>query len=149
VSDEADGPRGGQLEAMFTMLADEQRKLAEFQERMTSASSVVESPDKMVVATFDGRGELVQLKFTTTKYRTMAPAELAATLMDTLKRGRTAAFSKIDEMAGRDVLPGINFGELAAGKLDVNEVVGTLISSAIDLPTIAAAVKKEAGRADG
>jgi DNA-binding protein YbaB len=149
MSDETARPRGsGQLEAMFTMLADEQRKLAEFQRKMTEASTVTESPNKMVTATFDGRGELVSLKFNNTKFRSMAPNELATMLMETLRRGRAAAFGQIDEMAGGEVLPGVNFGDLAAGKLDMNEVVGTLMTSAIDLPSIAKAVKNEAGRAD-
>ena len=144
MSDETDRrPAGGQLEAVFAVLADEQRKLAEFQEKMATASTVAESPDKMLAATFDGRGELVTLTFNNTKYRTMAPAQLAATVLDVIRRGRAAAFTKIDEAAGRDVLPGINFGELASGKVDVNEVVNTLIGSAIDLPGIAKAVKKD------
>jgi DNA-binding protein YbaB len=149
MSEDARPRGGGQLEAMFGMLADEQRKLAEFQRKMAEASTVVESANKMVTATFDGRGELVKLTFNNTKFRAMAPAELATTLMDTIKRGRTAAFGQIDQMAGGDVLPGVNFGDLAAGKVDINEMVGTLMSSAIDLPTIAKAVKKETGRSDG
>jgi DNA-binding protein YbaB len=149
MSDEA-RPRGsGQLEAMFGMLADEQRKIAEFQRKMAEASTVVESPNKMITATFDGRGELVKLTVNNTKFRTMAPEELASMLTDTLKRGRTAAFGKMDQMSGGDVLPGVKFGDLAAGKLDINEVVGTLMSSAIDLPTIAQAVKRETSRGDG
>lgn len=148
--DETDRPpAGGQLDAMFAMLADEQRKLAEFQEKTAAASTVVESPDRMVAATFDGRGELVKLAFNTAKYRTMAPAQLASVLTDTIGRGRAAAFAKIDEMAGRDVLPGINFGELASGKVDLTEVVGTLITSAIDLPAIAKAVKGEVDGKNG
>ncbi|MEV6636919.1 YbaB/EbfC family nucleoid-associated protein [Actinoplanes sp. NPDC051470] len=149
MSDHEELPGGsGGLEAMFAVLADEQRKITEFQRKMSEASTVVESSNKMVTATFDGRGELTRLTFNNGKYRTMAPKELATMLMDTLKRGRAAAFGKIDEMAGRDVLPGIAFGELAAGKVDIDEVVGTLMTSVVDLPGIARAAK-EATRADG
>ncbi|GLZ02006.1 YbaB/EbfC family nucleoid-associated protein [Actinoplanes sp. NBRC 103695] len=150
MSDETDQPAAaGQLEALFSVLADEQHKLAEFQRKMSEASTVVDSPNRMVSATFDGRGELVKLTFNNTRYRTMSAAELATTLMDTIKRGRAAAFSQIDQLAGREVLPGIDFGQLAAGNLDLNEVVGTIMTSAIDLPGIAKAVKRETGRTDG
>ena len=153
---EETGPlRGdGGLEAAFATLAEEQRKLADFQRKMGEASTTVESPNKLVSATFDGRGELVKLVFNNTKYRSMAPKELAGVVFDTLSRGRGEAFGKIGEMAGGEVLPGISFSELASGKVDLNEVVGTLMTSAMDLPGLAEAAradvaKGEAGRFHG
>ncbi|SDT66425.1 YbaB/EbfC family nucleoid-associated protein [Actinoplanes derwentensis] len=155
MADEQGAPRrSGQLEAMLVKLAEEQRKLEDFQRKMNEATTVVESSNKMVTATFDGRGELTGLTFNTTRYRTMSPTELASTMLETLRRGRGTAFGKIDEMTGGDVLPGIKFGDLAAGKVDINDVVGTLLTSAINLPDLVenarkANTKKEAGRADG
>ncbi|MGC4879765.1 YbaB/EbfC family nucleoid-associated protein [Micromonospora sp. DT43] len=143
------GPGGGGLNSVFAMLAEEQRKLEEFQRKMRETSTTIESPNKMLTATFDGRGELVKLTFHNTKYRSMAPNELSSLLFETLRRGRAESFGKIDEMAGGEVLPGVSFGELAGGKLDLNEVVGSLMTSAIDLPSIARAAKGEGGRIDG
>ncbi|MEU8328687.1 MULTISPECIES: YbaB/EbfC family nucleoid-associated protein [unclassified Micromonospora] len=143
------GPGGRELNVVFAMLAEERRKLDEFQAKMRAASTTVDSPNKMLTATFDGRGELVKLTFNNTKYRAMAPNELSSLLVETLRRGRAESFGKIDEMAGPDVLPGVSFGDLAGGKVDLNEVVGSLLTSAIDLPSIARAARDEAGRADG
>ncbi|MFY1635512.1 YbaB/EbfC family nucleoid-associated protein [Solwaraspora sp. WMMB335] len=138
----------GQLEAMFALLAEEQRKLAEFQRKMNEASTTVESANKTLSATFDGRGELIRFTVNNTKYRTMAPNELAEMLLDVIRRGRSQAFGKIDTMAGGDVLPGVRFGDLAAGKVDLNDVVSGLMTSAIDLPGIARAAEQKA-RGDG
>ncbi|MFV2021192.1 YbaB/EbfC family nucleoid-associated protein [Micromonospora sp. LOL_023] len=145
-----DGPTraSGQLEAMFALLAEEQRKLEEFQRKMNEATTTVESANKMLTATFDGRGELVKFTVNNTRYRTMAPNELAEMLLDVVRRGRSQAFGKIETMAGRDVLPGVNFGDLAAGKVDLNDVVGGLMTSAIDLPGIVRAAEQQ-GRGDG
>ena len=137
------------LETMFALLGEEQRKLAEFQRRMNEASTTVESANKMLTATFDGRGELVRFTVNNTKYRTMAPNELADMLLDVVRRGRTQAFGKIDAMAGGDVLPGVNFGDLAAGKVDLNDVVSGLMTSAIDLPGIIRAAAPQGGRTEG
>jgi hypothetical protein len=139
---------GKQLEAMFSLLADEQHKLADFQAKVNEARTVAESPDKMLTATFDGRGELVKLTVNNGKYRRMAPAELGVLIMETINRGRAEAFGKLDDFAGADVLPGVRFGELAAGNVDLNEVVGALMTSAVDLPGIADAARK-AGRTHG
>jgi DNA-binding protein YbaB len=135
------------LEAMFQMLADEQRKLAEFQQKMNEAKTVVESSNKMITLTFDGRGELIDLAFNNSKFRSMAPKELAAMVMETLKRGRAAAFGKIDEMTPGEPLPGIKFGDLAAGKVDINDVVGQIMTNAMDLPDLTKSARE--GRDNG
>jgi DNA-binding protein YbaB len=137
-----------QLETMFALLAEEQRKLADFQRKMNEATTTVESTNKMLTAAFDGRGELVKLTFNNTRYRTMAPKELADMVLDVIRRGRSEAFGKIDAMAGGDVLPGVNFGDLAAGKVDLNDVVSGLMTSAVDLPGIVRAAKQQ-GRNNG
>ncbi|MEU7753052.1 YbaB/EbfC family nucleoid-associated protein [Micromonospora sp. NPDC049171] len=150
MADQTDhGPGGPGLNAVFAVLAEERRKLDEFQAKMRAASTTVESPNKMLSAVFDGRGELVKLTFNNTKYRGMAPNELSSLLLETLRRGRAEAFGKIDEMAGRDVVPGVSFSDLAGGKVNLDVVVGSLMTSAIDLPSIVRAAKNEAGRADG
>ncbi|MFC0530924.1 YbaB/EbfC family nucleoid-associated protein [Phytohabitans kaempferiae] len=145
-----DGQRrvSGQLEAMFAQFAEEQRKLEEFHRKLDEASTTVESANKMLTATFDGRGEVSRLTFNNTKYRTMAPNELAEMVLDVIRRGRSQAFGKIDTMAGGEVLPGVNFGDLAAGKANLNEVVSGLMTSAIDLPGIFRAADSK-GNGDG
>ena len=69
-------------------------------------------------------------------------------VLDVIRRGRSEAFGKIDAMAGGDVLPGVNFGDLAAGKVDLNDVVSGLMTSAVDLPGIVRAAKQQ-GRNNG
>nr|WP_221382676.1 YbaB/EbfC family nucleoid-associated protein [Actinoplanes polyasparticus] len=148
MSDERTGG-ARRLDTMFALFAEEQRKLAEFQKKMASASTVTESANKMVTATFDGRGELVKLVFNNTKYRSMAPAELATMVTDTIRRGRASAFGKIGEMAGGPVIPGVDFGDLAAGQVDLDKVVNSMLRSAFGRPTVAEKAEKSPEPSDG
>lgn len=149
MADDDDSTRASaQLETMLALLAEEQRKLEDFQRKMNEATTTVESANKALTATFDGRGELVGLTFNNTRYRTMAPKELADLVLDVVRRGRSQAFGKIDTMAGGDVLPGVSFGDLAAGKVDLNDVVSGLMTSAIDLPGIVRAAEQK-GQGNG
>ncbi|MEW1547911.1 YbaB/EbfC family nucleoid-associated protein [Streptomyces tsukubensis] len=79
--------------------------LAEFEEtrsRLEQASAeaarisvTVTSKDRSVEATVGAQGELKNLRFPTSRYRSMAPAELAGTLMATITRARTEAASQL------------------------------------------------------
>lgn len=108
-------------------MADERRKLAEFQNKVSETTTVVQSRDRMVSMTFTGRGELSKLTFNNTRYRSMAPAELAAVITDTLTTGRNEAMAKLGGLMDPDALPGIAFGDLARGNVDLNEVVNAVI----------------------
>ncbi|WP_433388601.1 YbaB/EbfC family nucleoid-associated protein [Micromonospora sp. KLBMP9576] len=148
MAEQSSGSSRASLEQAFAMLAEEQSKLVEFQRRMNEATTTVESANKVMTATFDGRGELVRMVFNNTRYRTMAPAELASLLLETLQRGRGQAFAKISEMAGREALPGMSFGDLAAGKVDLSEMAGSMLSSVLDLPRMMQATEGKGGAPD-
>ncbi|MGW5578514.1 YbaB/EbfC family nucleoid-associated protein [Micromonospora chokoriensis] len=134
------------METALAMMVEEQRKLADLQRRIGQASTTVDSANRMVTATFDGRGELTRLVFNNSKYRTMAPTELATILTDVLKRGRGQAIDGLSAMAGGEIVPGVSFGDLSAGKADLNEVVGKLVTATFgSLPGVLSRVQKTAG----
>ena len=80
--------RGGgafqDLEAAMAALEQEQRKLAEIGEVRENETTTVQAKDRSLEMTFDGSGELSELKFNGTKYRNMAPAQLAHVIVETL-----------------------------------------------------------------
>lgn len=117
----------GQLQEALTKVADEQRKMREFRAAMDEATTTVRSKDRMLSATFDGRGELRELKFHSTHYREMAPAELTNVITTLLREGRTEALGKMSDLPGAPRLPGINLGDVASGKLDPNDMVKSLL----------------------
>ncbi|MFC0596805.1 YbaB/EbfC family nucleoid-associated protein [Streptomyces palmae] len=82
--------------------------LAEFEEtrsRLDQAAAeaarisvTVTAKDRSVEATVGAQGELTNLRFPTSRYRTMAPAELANTLMATIASARAQAASRLMEV---------------------------------------------------
>ncbi|MFJ8229836.1 YbaB/EbfC family nucleoid-associated protein [Streptomyces sp. NPDC094448] len=95
--------------------------LAEFEETRTQLekasaeaariSVTVTSKDRSVEATVGGQGELKNLRFPTSRYRNMAPAELAGTLMATITQARTEAASQLlDLYRPFGPVPGLSAG---------------------------------------
>lgn len=117
----------GDLESAMVALDAEQNKLREFQREVAAARTTVRSNDYMLSATFDGRGELTELKFHSTKYRAMAPAELAHAIVTVLADGRAKALKNMAELNGAPTIPGVDFGELASGKADLDQVMQALL----------------------
>jgi DNA-binding protein YbaB len=102
-------------------------QLAEHSDRLRRARSFLEaqratatSNDHMVSVTVDSRGDIAELKFHTTRYRSMAPAELAAAVTGVIAEARAQMAELVAEtlaplaprgLSPADRLPGGN-GEL-------------------------------------
>ena len=117
-------------EAAEAALADferEHRRIAEVNNAINEASTTMRAKDRSLSIDFDGRGEVTAITFHGTKYRSMAPAELAHVLLETIRAGRTECVRKMSEAMGDDFLPGINFADLASGKLDSEDVFQKLV----------------------
>jgi hypothetical protein len=112
------------------MLDKERGKLAELG-KVWEEQNIVWAKDQSLTMTFDGRGELLDLTFKGTKYRTMAPAQLAHTIMDTLRRGREETAARVTEVMGEDAPGGLDIAGLTSGKISpldmVNELIGPMM----------------------
>ncbi|MFD2420680.1 YbaB/EbfC family nucleoid-associated protein [Amycolatopsis pigmentata] len=115
-------------EAAMRTFEGEQRKLADLQQKMEEDSSTVRSKDRSLSMTFDGRGELTGMKFHGTKFRSMAPAELAHLIVETVRAGRTQYLEKISENAGTSALLGVDFADLATGRADAGKIVESMLA---------------------
>ncbi len=122
-----------QLDAALGEYEEQVRALREFHDNVAQASTVVHSKDRMLTMTFTGQGELEKLTINNNGYRTMAPNELAAAITETLAAGRAQALEKLGGMFGGQTLPGVSFGDLAAGRSDPNKVLEAILGSALDL----------------
>ncbi|MFI7124035.1 YbaB/EbfC family nucleoid-associated protein [Amycolatopsis sp. NPDC049868] len=126
-------PLAAAAEAAMQAFEGEQRKLTELQQKVDDDSTTVRSKDRSLSMTFDGRGDLTAMKFLGTKYRTMAPAELAHLIVETVQAGRAQCMEKlVESMSGYGGLPGINFGDLVAGRMDPGKLVESLFSPFAD-----------------
>jgi len=123
---------GGDLEGAVETFELEQEKLRQFQRALDEAKTVVRSKDRMLSVTFDGRGELTAVKFHSEKYRQMAPAELANALVQVFAEGRAKAMATMAELDGAPRIPGLDFAELASGKVDVDQMMQALLGPMFD-----------------
>ncbi|KFU75673.1 hypothetical protein BB31_40375 [Amycolatopsis lurida NRRL 2430] len=107
-------------------LQREREKIGKLSELWRDGRVTVRAKDQSLSMTFDGRGELVELLFNESKYRLLAPAQLAKTVVDTLQRGKAECMAKMSEVMGTSA-SGIDYGAAAAGKLDPQEMIESLI----------------------
>jgi DNA-binding protein YbaB len=121
------GPTAMTTEAALRSFEDERRKLADLKEKMNEENITVRAKNRALSITFDGRGELASMKFLGTRFRSMAPAELAHVIVETVRAGRAQYVEKLGEQVGGS-LAGVNFAELATGKADPAEVLESLVS---------------------
>jgi DNA-binding protein YbaB len=115
-------------EAAMRTFEGEQRKLTDLQQKMEEDSSTVRSKDRSLSMTFDGRGELTGMKFHGTKFRSMAPAELAHLIVETVRAGRTQYLEKMSEDMG-ELMPGLNFADLASGQAKPGKILESMLGS--------------------
>lgn len=83
----------------------------------------------MVSVTVNARGEVTELKFHTTRYRAMAPAELASALMDVLQDAREEMNETIRQVV-EPMMPNgpVDFRGLFAGDSDWAELADSVFN---------------------
>ncbi|WP_243791922.1 YbaB/EbfC family nucleoid-associated protein [Saccharopolyspora gloriosae] len=112
---------------------EEQAKLTEFQRKLAETTTVVESRNHMVTVTLDGNGELSELKFNTTAYRSMAPAQLSAAITEVLQQARQESLETMQKLMGRSPVPGYELSDLTSGQADLAEVLGKIMEPSLNL----------------
>ncbi|MFD7135395.1 YbaB/EbfC family nucleoid-associated protein [Streptomyces sp. NPDC059894] len=93
------------------------------QEALTALSGTATSKDHLVSATADARGAVTELKFHTTRYRTMAPTELSAVLLDTIGRAQREAAAHLEEVLGPIVPEDLEVDDVMSGRADLADLL--------------------------
>ncbi|MEV4629538.1 YbaB/EbfC family nucleoid-associated protein [Micromonospora sp. NPDC049523] len=120
------------FEAALETLAEERKRLGRMHERMAHGTTIT-SKDRMLSVTINGRGEILKLTFANTRYRQMAPAELASLITETIAAARAETLTQLADVAGDEVLPGISFRDLAGGAVGLDQVVNSFLSASLDV----------------
>jgi DNA-binding protein YbaB len=115
------------MDAAMAMFENESRKLADLGKHWDEASTTVRAKDHSLEMTFDGRGELVDLVFNSSKYRAMPPAQLAQVIIETLRAGRAEAQQKMAELMGVPDIPGLDLNGLVSGQVRPDQMINSLI----------------------
>ncbi|WAL66526.1 YbaB/EbfC family nucleoid-associated protein [Amycolatopsis cynarae] len=120
------------VEQALADLEREKRKLREVSRIWEEGTTTVRSKDNSFSMTFDGRGELTDLTFNGSKYRSLPPAQLAHLIIETLRQGRNQAVAKVQEVMGTGRRPSLDFAGIASGKVDPMEMVNSLLGPMLE-----------------
>jgi DNA-binding protein YbaB len=93
-------PMHDRLEAALTELREQQEKIKTFNAVQREQRTTILSKNRMVSATVNSSGRLVELAFKGNRYRNLAPAELASLVIETITRAQDAAEEKVRAAAG-------------------------------------------------
>jgi hypothetical protein len=118
----------GTAESAWAKVEEETRKLGELGKHWDEASTTVRAKDHSFEMTFDGRGELVDLVFNSSKYRAMPPAKLAQGIIETLREGRAQAQQKANDLMGFGDIPGLDLDGLTSGQLKPEDMLNALMA---------------------
>ncbi|MFD0584820.1 YbaB/EbfC family nucleoid-associated protein [Dactylosporangium darangshiense] len=117
---------------MYAEIQQQKVAISDFERHIAEAQTTVTAKNRAVSVTVDGRGELVDMKFPTNSYRTMAPAEFAQLLVETVGTARDQARNSAAALL-QNLLPGrlpiadmlrgpVNFDSMMADVMkDLNE----------------------------
>jgi DNA-binding protein YbaB len=120
----------GMIDEALNGLKAEHAKVVEAQRKMNEATEVVNSQDRSVSVTVDGRGEVVKVAFKGTKYRSMPAAELGRLVTDTIAAARRKVYDRMESVLG-PMIPealGLDVGAALRGDADLGEMVDKLVN---------------------
>lgn len=110
----------------------EARKLGELGKIWAETSTIIRAKDHSLEMTFDGRGEPIDLVFNGSKYRQLAPAQLAQIIIEMLHKGRAQAQEKMAELMGTPDIPGLDVNGLITGKIGPDELINGLVGPLLE-----------------
>ncbi|NWJ70117.1 YbaB/EbfC family DNA-binding protein [Pseudonocardia sp. ICBG1122] len=120
------------IDEALARLDRERRKIDELSRVWNEETTTVHSRDRSFSLTLDGRGDLAGVAFNGNRYRTLAPAELAQMLVDTMRTGRVEALERMAEVMHADDRPNLDIVGMATGKVDPNTILEELIGPMLD-----------------
>jgi DNA-binding protein YbaB len=124
----ADNP-GFDMQSAIAELRADQAKIQAADEQMNGLTGSASSTDRMVTATVDGQGRLVDLKLAGGRYRKLAPAELTGRIVETVRAAQeNAARQASDAFAGL-LPPGL--GMPVGGEFDLDAMFDAAVSAAL------------------
>jgi len=115
------------MEAALAELRAQREKIREFDATVASRKTVMKSKNQMVSATVDSRGKLVELSLKGNRHRSMAPAELASLIVETVAKAQDAALKESLTAAAKLVPDAMRFARLDDGDLDVDRMFDAAI----------------------
>lgn len=112
-----------QMEAELARLQTTMRELEETNANLESATEEVTAKNRLVTATVDATGRLIELKFHTDGYRSMAPAELSAALIEVIDRAQQKMADRIAKAYDAFTPEGIDTAATMRGEMNIEQTL--------------------------
>ena len=116
-------PDGFDLNELAAEQARYRQAALDAQQRMAAVSATVTSSRGLVTVTAGPQGELCDLRFNSQEYRRMAPAELAATLLETVRQARESVLRQLMDQLPAGALGGVSPQDLLDGTVGWSELL--------------------------
>jgi DNA-binding protein YbaB len=125
---------GFSLTEAISELRQQQEKLQAVSSQLRENKTKVRSKDGMITVTLEAGGEISSIDFNTAKFRRMAPAELGAALVDTIRQARAQSREQVLN-AYRSFIPsGVGLDGMFDGKGgNVNSIFDDAVRKANDI----------------
>ncbi|RPK33290.1 YbaB/EbfC family nucleoid-associated protein [Streptomyces sp. ADI93-02] len=88
------------LDEVQSQMDEALEQAGQAQAALSEISATATSKDHLVTATVDARGTLTELKFNSSRFRSMAPTELAALLTETIGKAQEDVHGQMMETFG-------------------------------------------------
>lgn len=123
-------PLQNRFEQAFAEFEEQKTAISEFERKLAESSMTVTAKNRAVSVTVDGQGDLMELKFPTNAYRTMAPAELSSLLVETIRTAREQARESTSELLQTFLPGGISSYDMLNNPIDFEEIMGEALRTA-------------------
>jgi hypothetical protein len=123
-------PLQNRVQQALDELRVQRERLARAQTQLAGSATKVTSKDHLLTVTLDERGDLASLVFHGTRYRRVAPTELAAVVVETLRTARAQALERMTELFAPFFPAGMPLQDLMRGDVDLDAMFADAVRTA-------------------
>ncbi|MBX7266400.1 YbaB/EbfC family nucleoid-associated protein [Micromonospora sp. Llam7] len=124
------GPLHNRVEQAFAELQSTQAAIVGAQQVLAGTSASVTTRNRALTVTVDAQSRVTEITFHSGAYRSLAPAELGALLVEAISEAQGEVVSKTMGMFQSLLPAGARLESLLAGSFDPDEMVGEALRAA-------------------
>src|SRR5262245_5582741 len=116
-------PWDAQIEQLMADYRRHRDEAVDMQEKVRALVATITSAKGLMTAVVGVRGDLRSVVFHSRGYRSMAPAELANVVIDTIERARRAALDLMAQGMPSAPFAGMSYGDILGGRVDAGAML--------------------------
>jgi DNA-binding protein YbaB len=120
-----------EMEQLLAAYREQVAGLADTQARLADISCSATAPRQTVTVTVGNQGEVLDIKFPSDAYKRMAPKELSAAILATVREAREKSLDEAAAILAPMLPDGMDARQIVAGKADLAAMVPNEPRSAV------------------